>query len=385
MKLKIFLLLLAAALLLPVAGAFAVLPDQRGPSEELKIENNPEMKELFTVRIENLQNGTVTVSADEGNTWTTIGKVLLAAGYLNKEGYTASGWADRGRVAATAVNAVHIKVRQNKERGVMLSVLPFEMYNPPADYKSYYSRNTSVITDIPAGTGFFGGDDSPFVGNPVFLEKDGKVVPLPEQYYPEEGDVYVIRVERPVRYPTEIDFENRFGGFITAIYPNGEKKLIGQVLRPVYGVGRFDGSLYTDVGRIRANHTGVICVSTSPPGTIGGFQIIPDNHAMSPEMRYARLLTQWMVVGPPSITDPSTEGVAPLFKYFIRPTYHPPTPDRTIHEELSSFIVQVRIKNGDWERMPSLTGRNDEALEFLTHVRILFPLDEPDWLEDASK
>lgn len=364
------------------AYAFGVLPDKRGPVKELEAENNPEMIELLRVRIENILDGKITVSADEGKTWSPIGKVLLAAGYLNKEGYTASGWAQNGRVAATAVNAVHIKVRQNKDRGVMLSVLPFEMYSPPANYKSYYSKNTSVITDIPAGTGFFGGDESPFVGSPVFLEKtDGKIIPLPEDFYPAEGDIYVIRIDRPVRYPSEIEFENRFGGFITATFHDGEKKIIGQVLKPVYGVGRFDGSMYTDVGRIRANHTGVICISTSVPGLKGGFQILPDNHGMSPEMRTARLLTQWMVVGPPSVMDPSTEGVAPLFKYFLRPTYHPATADRSIEDALASFIVQVKMNNGEWERMPALDGRLDEALEFMTNVRILFPLDTPDWIK----
>jgi len=90
------------------------------------------------------------------------------------------------------------------------------------------------------------------------------------------------------KYPSEIEFENRFGGFVTLKYPNGESKVVAQVLKPVEGVGRFGGSLYGNTGRIRANHTGVICIITSPHGQVGGFQILPDNHGMSPEMFNAR-------------------------------------------------------------------------------------------------
>jgi len=376
--LTLFTLLAAGA-----PPARAVLPDERGPTDAVAVENAPEFVELFRVRFENKPGGIITISSDAGATWESYGRVLMPAGYLNKEGYTASGWAPRGRVAATAVNAVHLKVRQNGERGVLLSLLPADYYEEPEDYNSYYSRNTSIITDIPAGTGFFGGGESPFVGSPVLLERGGAdPVPLPEMYYPEEGDAITVVVERPVKYPVEIEFENRFGGFITVTYHGGEKKIIAQVLRPAYGVGRFGGSLHTGVGRIRANHTGVICISTSPPGEIGGLQVIPENHAMSPEMVYARLLTQWMVVGPPGVRDPSLEGVAPLFRYFIRPVYYAGAAgERTLDEMLASFIVQVRLNGGDWERMPEFTGRQDEALKDMTHLRILFPMETPGWLE----
>lgn len=362
------------------SATYAVLPDKRGPTDAVAEENAPDTVELHRVRFVNSVDGPIEVSRDAGKTWNRIGKVLLPAGAVNPEGYTASGWAPAGKVAATAVNAVHIKIRQNGERGVMFSIIPKEFYEPPKDYKSYYSRNSSIITDIPAGTGFFGGAESPFIGSPVLLERNGAapapLPELPEYYTPAEGDAITIVVERPVRYPVEIEFENRFGGFITVRYHGGESKIVGQVFKPVMGVGRFDGSVFADVGRLRANHTGVICISTSPVGLIGGFQIIPDNHGMSKEMIYARTLTQWMVVGPPGVTDPSLEGVAPLFRYFLRPVYfRMGAAGRSIEEMMAAFIVQVRIDGGEWERMPTVTGRVDDALKNVTHIRILFPLE----------
>ncbi len=383
---KIFLPGLMCVLLMCAAAQTArgVIEDQRGPTEVVAGENDPALEELFRIRFENTFDGEIGISRDSGENWTEYGRVQVPIVLLNKKGYTASGWAPRGRVAATAVNAVHIKVRQNADRGVMLSILPADFMEQPENYHSYYAKSASMITDIPAGERFFGGAESPFVGNRVLLERDGGAPkPLPEMYYPENGDRLTIVVERPVRYPAEIVFENRFGGFITVTYPDGDSKIIGQVLKPIFGTGRFGGSLYTGVGRIRANHTGVICISTSPVGSIGGFQILPDNHGMSPEMIYARLLTQWMVVGPPSVTDPSTEGVAPLFRYFLRPVYYKQSVSgKTTEQLLDMFIVDVRLNGGDWQPMPGLVGRKDDALKDLTHVRILFPLEMPDWLSD---
>ena len=95
----------------------------------------------------------------------------------------------------------------------------------------------------------------------------------------------------------------------------------------------------------------------------------------------ARTLTQWMVIGPASVDDPSTEGVAPLFRYFIRPVYYAMgAQGRTIEQMLDMFIVQVKIKDGGWQRVPEVTGREDAGLADLTAVRILFPLD-PDLLK----
>ena len=354
-------------------NAYAALIDQRGPTEEVKDENAPEFVDMYRITIENTRGGAVT--GEKNGESIKIATVLVPANDVNPAGYTASGWAPLGAVAATAVNAVHIKLSQGPEKGIIMSVLPKEMVANPSDFNAMYKNSASIVLDSPAGTGFFGGGWAPFIGNPVYVDKGNGFAPLPEDYKPADGDKLQIRVQRPARMPASITFENRFGGRVILRYPDGEEKTIAMVLKPVMGVGRFGGSEFADVGRIRANHTGVICISTSPLAQIGGFQIIPENHGMSPEMGFARQLTQWMVVGPPRVDDPSTEGVAPLFRYFLQPVYYGMgATGRTIEQMLDMFIAQARINNGDWQRMPSLTGRDDTALKDLTAVRILFPL-----------
>ena len=372
-------------LLLVGSSAYGTTLDH-GPSKEVLEENNPKMLEMYRIRIWNDVQGTIEVSQNEGISWETAGKVIRPTIKVSRDGYTASKWVDFGRVAATAVNAIHINVGHNdeKDRGIIFSIIPKEFLIPPGkDYYSYMSPDSSIQTDIPAGDTIFGGGFSPFVGNKVFLYREGIRNTLEASYVPKAGDIIEILVERPVWYPVEMRFENRFGGLITLKYPNGEEKYIGQVLKPIVGVGRFLGTTYADTGRIRANHAGVICVSTSRIGELAGFQIIPANHGMSSEMVNARVLTQWMVISPISALDPSIEGVAPFFSSYIQPRYREDDLDHVDWYDriLKRFLVQVRIKNGDWQTMPHyslyldkpLPGWANNALQDVTHIRILFP------------
>ena len=131
----------------------------------------------------------------------------------------------------------------------------------------------------------------------------------------------------------------------------------------------------------------MIDISTSPVGVVGSFQIVPANHAQSPETHYIRELTQWMVIGPVSATDRSWEGTAPLFSQFLRPRYD----ENDINEPnfsdglVSRFSFQVqKYGKTEWERMPTfwmLAGKPlpswaGTALENVERIRISFPYVE---------
>jgi hypothetical protein len=227
-----------------------------------------------------------------------------------------------------------------------------------ASLQTEVSPQSAAFTDMPGGTGIFGGVFTPFVGNPIFLDnkRDNDLVPLPANYVPSVGDSWSIEILRPARYPENIIFENRFGGLITIQFRGEAPRVIGQVLRPVEGIGRFVGSYFSDVGRLRANHNGVIDISTSPRGVVGSFQIVPANHAMSPETHYIRELTQWMVVGPVSALDNSWEGVAPLFSDYLRPRYDVDdiNDPNAIEGMAGRFRFDVMKKGSTtWEPMPT--------------------------------
>ncbi len=343
-------------------------------------------QELLRIRVANCANGEIAVSRDAGARWTTVGHVVRYTTQVSRNGYTASKWVTPGHVAATAVNAIHISAGYNAEadRGVVFSLLPVEFLTAPKNYSSFLSPDSSIYTDLPAGRSIFGGGEAPLVGSQVLLVTPEGELPLPDGYVPAEGDVLLILVDRTAPFASEIVFENSPGGAVTLGYPDGSRQTIGWVVRPVRGVGRFLGGLYTDIGRIRANHTGVIDVSTSPIGRLGGFQIVPYGHALSPEMGNAWKLTQWMVVEPVGDAPGLWGALTPLFCGHLRPDYLRQDLGAADWEErlLSRFLVDIDTGSG-WQPMlvrklssdpeaplPAWAG---EALAEVKRVRILVP------------
>jgi hypothetical protein len=371
---------------------------EHGPSPEVVAENQVDKIEIARLRIHNIKNGVIEGSRDNGTSWQPIGHVAQPTMKVNPRGFTAAKYGPSGVVVATAVNAIHLKAGQNTKegRGVIWTLSPAANTDAGrVSLQSEVSPGSSAFTDIPGGRGIFGGPFTPFVGNPIMLDNDrnNQLKPLPDNYVPKLGDTWTILVMRPKRYPREIIFENRYGGLITIQYRGEEAKPIGSVLRPVLGIGRFVGSYFAERGRLRANHQGVIDIATTPPetratrGRVGSFQIVPANHAMSPETHYIRELTQWMVVGPISALDPSWEGTAPLFSQFLRPRHDPADAQGDWVEDLAGrfyFDCKRRQKNGvisDWQPFPyfymdpnkPLPTWAGTALADVTHIRIVFP------------
>lgn len=372
-------------LLLACVGGLCADEDQpqptpawvRGPSPEIAAHAASTRQELCRVRLVNNVGGLITGSRDEGKTWELLGSVQIPATALADHGFTAGKWANAGTIAASAVNGLHVCAGHSDkgDEDFLFSICPKEiMTDAGQKLQSFMTVDSTIFTDIPGGSGIFGGFWAPAPNNPVSLEQNGELKPLPQGYVPKIDDILILRVMVPTDLPKAIIFENRFSGFITEIGWDDHEHIIGQVLKPVMGIGRFFGSQYADVGELRANHSGVICISVSPKGQLGGFQIIPKGHAMSPEMVNARRLTQWMVVGPLDARAPSWEGVAPLFRDYLRPCWVPGG---------ESVYVDIRVKDGPWQPIPPMGFPADEtvplpawadmALEHVTHIRISFP------------
>ena len=318
---------------------------------------------LFEVHLPFTPGATASAVLPDGRT-VPLGTVAGIPETTRWPGYTASKWALPGTVAASAVNAVHLTLSVEKDAGRTFSVLPRTTLAPAAGKAAF------VTLDVPAGTGFFGGWAPP-VGTRVSVKRaDGTLLPLEVHGLPSPGEELIFFVEELPR-PYIIDIENRPGGRILGWYADGPK-ILARVIRPVKGVGRFGGTEFQALGRIRANHSGVIDVSTTPRGTVGGFQIMPLLHAGSKEMGSAWSLTQWMIAG--SESGEPLPGRPPLFSGNLLPGSQG---DDTLWDMWSTEgrkpLVLCRLDGGKWEKLPEAGGRQDGALARVTHIRIYSP------------
>ena len=296
-----------------------------------------------------------------------LGQVLKTPVKTNYPAYTASKWATPSTVCASAVNAIHILVNVEAGRGRIMSLVPAVTVAPAAEQGAYFSL------DMPAGTGIFGGY-APLTGSQVSVLHDGQESPL--ESVPVDGDTLIIRTRFSASSGVYmVDFENRPGGRVIAHDSKGAH-VIARVIHRVAGVGRFGGTVYQAVGRIRASHSGVIDVSTSRRDEVGGIQIMPLKHALtSKEMINAWSLTQWMIVAPlPG--QPDLEGQTPLFKSALvpGPQLGDKLPDMWDHYGRKPLVL-CRRDGGNWERLPNVSGKIDDALTDITHLRIYFPVE----------
>ena len=306
-----------------------------------------------SIAIENIVNGSISVQEPASGRWIVVGRVVKpinnAIHSITESEFTASTWAPTGSIAAVAVNALHIKSGQAGTYATLFSILPSEsMTDKPSSYRD---AETSIVTNINAGTSIFSAPLAPAVGDPLFIQQpNGTLTPWTPNSAPLLGQTLVIQ---PLPAPSIdwIEFDNRWGGQVTQMV-DGIPTVIAVVYRPFRASGRFGGSSYQSPGRVRANHPGVICISTSRQGQTGGFQIIPAIHANSPNLNYVSSVLAYMVIGPVDQAH-SLEGSSPLFRHTIKP----------------GSLVTARI-NGTWQPLPQSEGFTDKYLNGIEAIRI---------------
>lgn len=405
---------LLAMLLMGSALSAATNVGNTAVPQSVQAENDPVLQQMFRIYIENWAGGVISKVENNG-THIKIGTVVQAAAASKPadHGFWAAHYdkatdGTHGCVTATAVNAIHLRVgpeasydplNPNAWTPHLISLLPREHYEHDSP------RSTAAIyTDINGGSAVFGGWTAPFVGSPVrYLRADGQWRPITEYF---AGDYskpapkrFLIVVEQPVvqgSSPDYIEFENwtagdtvngvtkNVNGRVLIHYPGGAPRQIADVLQRVKGTGRFIGSEYAEVGRIRANHPGVLDLSTSPKvgyttnnDLRGGLQIVPSNHAKylyyNLGQNYGLIgHAQWMIVGPIGASnallydsrytingqlsyDPAWEAIAPIFAMYIRPKHVPGQPAAsTIWQYSSDWGVS-------WHDPPTLQGITDPA------------------------
>jgi hypothetical protein len=282
-----------------------------------------------------------------------MGRVLAVPVKSRHPGFTASKYGIGGQIIATAANAHHIQISVEDGTGRTMSLIPSQTFANAPGY------GTSFVVEGVGGSGLWG-EYSPFVGSPAYIiNKVGIPVLFNNLQLFQYATALEIRVYKPDRAIEYFEIENKRGG--RAWYHDAEgDHQFAIVESGVGGTGRFEGSLFQGRGFVRANHPGVICVSTCQKREIGGFQIVPLSHTFSSEMQKTRRMTQYIVLR--GVDFEEIAGQAPFFKGWLRPG------DTDAFDSKTGWVTCMI--NGQWQELPNISGLTEHTLENVEAFRI---------------
>lgn len=315
----------------------------------------PQGQLLYTLHIPFEVGAPAEVRLPDGSA-VPCGKVRVLPWKTKYPGFTASRYGVGGEVVATAANAHHFLIDVEGNRGRTLSLIP------TATFVATAGLGSCLVVEGTGGMGLWG-RYAPTVGSPVYVVNAiGSRIRFRSPDLLKVAKALEVEVFVPETAVDYLQIENRVGG--RAWYHDGSgDHLFGLVDRPVSGTGRFSGTLYQDASRVRANHLGVLCVSTTPAGDIGGFQIVPRNHTFSPELQETQRMNQWLILRGPDFED--LTGKFPFFSGAVRPA------DREVAEGAHQGWVLCREGAGPWVPLPVVSDRTEDGLAKVTELRIL--------------
>ena len=117
---------------------------------------------LFEIEVPMVVGAQVTVLHDGHKIET--GRVNALPTKTRYPSYTASAWGKNGEVCATAVNAIHMLVSVENNKGRTMSIIPQQTIAPAA------GAGASIVISSKAGEGIFGAW-APTAGSEIFVKK----------------------------------------------------------------------------------------------------------------------------------------------------------------------------------------------------------------------
>lgn len=301
-----------------------------------------------------------------------LGTVVRPTTAVDTAGFHASLWGQAQTVVASAVNAVHLKVYDDPHAGRagVVTLLPAELYRRGLDGSQSEVRDDVLYTDIPGGHSIFGGAYPLIVGNPVSFYRGRQHVYFDaENTALQVGDIIIIEVRMPARWPQGMLLENRPGGSVTLVLDDGERVALGTMEKAASGTGRFAGGIFSAPGGIRATHTGVLDLDFSPVDEMGGLQLIPHAHSLSPELVYTREAPPYGILL--GVGGRDLRGQPPLFSSYVYPLSGLEAP-----AVLPQLVVSIQLGGSPtWLPLPVIFGRED--LSGLSGLRL-------EWLTQAA-
>jgi hypothetical protein len=335
-----------------VLAALLTFPAAAGAAESAIYNVEDPSRLMFTIHLSMTVGDQAKVIFPDGRE-IDAGRINAVPIKSRHPGFTASKYGLGGQVIATAANAHHIQISVEDGAGRTISLIPSQTFAVAPGY------GTSFIVEGVGGSGLWG-QYAPYVSSPVYIiNKAGMPVLFNSFQLFQFATAVEIRVYRPEDDIEYIEIENREGGSAWYHDDKGDHQF-AIVESGVTGTGRFEGTLYQGLGRVRANHPGVICISTCRKSEIGGFQIVPLSHTYSRELQRTRRMSQYIVLRGVDFED--LTGRPPFFRGSIRPG------DVDVHDSRTGWVVGMR--NGEWQELPDVSGLTENSLADIEAFRI---------------
>lgn len=282
-----------------------------------------------------------------------VGRVLAFPTSSRHPGFTASKYGIGGQIIASAANTHHIQIDVEEGAGRTMSIVPMRTYVAAS------GENSSFVIEGEGGLGIWG-EYAPYVGSPVYIiNQAGQPVLFNTPQVYKFAKAIEIRVYEPDDTIEYFQVENKLRGRAWYHDATGDHDF-GVVEQTVSSTGRFEGTVYEGVGMVRANHPGVVCISTSERGRVGGFQIVPRSHTFSHELQRTRKMSQYIVLRGPEFED--LTGQPPFYRGHVRPG------DETAQNRMAGRVICMI--NGEWQDVPEVSGLTEHSLEHIEAFRI---------------
>lgn len=287
------------------------------------------------------------LSADGGALWEPLGKVTRPATGLNTS-TEALGVAPPGTVAAAAPEGLTVRVPAKAGFRSIRILAKGEAASPGG-----------IATDIPLRGSLFR-YAAPPIGSPALLDRGGgKEEPLAAGWTPRPGDRLTLLVApQAVAEGTVVTLENKEGGQVELVNPDGIRKTIARVKQPLRGIGRYAGTERAGAGVLLSWTPTAVLVCTAstarkvdekemPVEERGGFVIQPAEPALRGTTHPASQVLIEAV--PDGDAKPAVSSFFGLGAPLSTGDTLDPRPTK----------VEVRIDGGDWEPCPDLRGTLD--------------------------
>jgi hypothetical protein len=304
--------------------------------------------ELFRVRITNQAGGAIELRGDGGQAWEPLGRVVKPATQVNTA-TEAIKVAPEGAVAAAAPESLTLRLPTAKTGNRTLRILA----------KGETHSAGAIATDIP-GRGSLFRYAAPPIGSPVLVDRGGKNEPLPPGYLPRVGDRLTLLVTpQATAEGTVVTLENKVGGQVELVDPDGIRRAIAKVKQPLRGIGRYAGTERAGTGALLSWSPTAVLVCTAgtarrpdegemPAEERGGFVIQPAEPALRGTTHPA---SQVLIEAVAAEGEPKP-AVSPFFGLGA-----PLSTGDALDPRPTK--VEVRIDGGDWEPCPDLRGTLD--------------------------